>query len=824
VAKRGRYSRQVRTQLHRGLGPAIGLVLLSTTVAGVEAPAAGTTAATEMTSYAAPAALRIKVLSNRPDLISAGNALVEVVLPAGADPAKVQVTVGSRNVTASFAERADGRYLGLVRKLAIGKNTLTARAPGFGQGTLVITNHPNGGPLFTGPQLKPWTCQHGAVDKQCNQPPKFTYQYMSSNPLVEGLQPYNPASPPGDVATTTTDQGVTVPFIVRVETGYQDRDQYRIAVLYDAAKQWKPWRPQRQWNHKVLVTHGGGCGAHYGPSAAPVGDYSGGFVGIPVVQSIMGESSNLALGRGFAVMSTSLNNNGHNCNVALQAESMMMAKERIVEAYGEIRYTIGTGCSGGSITQQTVANAYPGIYQGLIVTCSYPDTLSPGMEFADYHKLRQFFENPGEWESGTAWSPAQWAAVEGHVLPLNAITADEGLYKGAFNPIGDCGVAAAKRYDPKTNPGGVRCSVMDSLTNLFGRRAKSTWSPMEERAGHGFGGVPLDNIGVQYGLDALRSGAITPEMFVDLNAKVGSDDIDMHPVAQRRAADRPALANAYRSGMIDSANNLDSVAIIDHKGPDPGLAHDSRWPWAMRERLDRAQGHHRNQVIWYGLFPLIGDPGYPSQALLAMDRWLTAVEADNRNVAVADKITQDRPGDIKDRCTQAAGLSSPDGISLPVLGPLLNQLFGPVLGPILEAVHTGTAPVLDPALGLVVDPVLGAVCGAGLVGDALKANFGTPRTVADQPNTADVLKCQLKPLNRNDDYGPFGFTDAQWTQLRSVFPNGVCDYTKPGVSQQPTVPWLSYGSASGVVTGGTPLPAAPANVAPGWAGPAFRIR
>ena len=34
-----------------------------------------------------------------------------------------------------------------------------------------------------------------------------------------------------------------------------------------------------------------------------------------------------------------------------------MAKERLVENYGDVRYTIGTGCSGGSIVQQTVANS-----------------------------------------------------------------------------------------------------------------------------------------------------------------------------------------------------------------------------------------------------------------------------------------------------------------------------------------------------------------------------------------------------------------------------------------------------------------------------------
>ena len=34
--------------------------------------------------------------------------------------------------------------------------------------------------------------------------------------------------------------------------------------------------------------------------------------------------------------------------------------------------------------------------------------------------------------------------------------------------------------------------------------------------------MPWDNVGVQYGLKALRDGLITPAQFLDLNANVGS--------------------------------------------------------------------------------------------------------------------------------------------------------------------------------------------------------------------------------------------------------------------------------------------------------------
>ena len=45
------------------------------------------------------------------------------------------------------------------------------------------------------------------------------------------------------------------------------------------------------------------------------------------------------------------------------------------------------------------------------------------------------------------------------------------------------------------------------------------------------------------------------------------------------------------------------------------------------------------------------------------------------------------------------------------------------------------------------------------------------------------MKCALKPINFAD-YS-VAFTPAEQSQLRSIFPNGVCDYAQPGVGQQP---------------------------------------
>jgi len=69
--------------------------------------------------------------------------------------------------------------------------------------------------------------------------------------------------------------------------------------------------------------------------------------------------------------------------------------------------------------------------------------------------------------------------------------------------------------------------------------------------------------------------------------------------------------------------------------------------------------------------------------------------------------------------------------------------------------------------------------------------YANPRVVAGAPATGDVFKCELKPIDKSDYKRPV--TDAQLAQLRSVFPQGVCDYSKKGVMQRPASGvWLSF--------------------------------
>jgi hypothetical protein len=729
-------------------------------------------------SGAAAATLTVRVLSDRANLISGDEALVAVSVPRAVPASSVKVSLNGADVTSEFAQRPNGSYEGLLTGLRPGTDQLTAEAPGATTGQATIVDHEIGGPVFAGPQVQPWVCKDaGASDAKCDAPTTYSYEYKSA--ITGSLEAYEPGSPPpsSSIATTTTDNGTTVPFIIRIETGYEDRDQYQIAVLFQPGKPWEPWAPQPQFDHKLLITHGASCGIEHESGSAP--SVTSDTVGVPGVEAET-DSPTVALGRGFAVMSTALDNAGHNCNIVTEAESLVMAKEHLVDHYGTLRYTIGTGCSGGSLVQQQVANAYPGIYQGILPQCSFQDAWSNGQEISDYHLTRRYFEHPEEWGTGIAWTYNQIAAVEGHPNYGNAIIFDTVYWETLANPTTGCGegVPSSQVYSPETNPEGVRCTLADYMINVFGPRPPSLWESVEKKIGHGFAGLPIDNVGVQYGLQGLEEGIITPAEFVDINSKIGGATIDLEPQTERFAANEPALKYSYLSGAVNEANNLKDVAIIDLRGPDPGAFHDAYRTWSMRARLEHAEGHFPlNHVIWFGETPLIGSPTYTTEALIVMDKWLSAVEADKRKLTLEEKVAQDRPTEAHDKCSNIEGVEE---VAVPGIGPVCEL-------PLAET------------------------------------RFSTPRVIAGEEISTDKQKCQLKPLERSAYY-PIEFTEEEWAQLQKAFPTGVCDFSKPGVSQQPTVPWRTYqnDSAGGaVVYGGKTLGRAPAHSGEGWTSAAF---
>jgi hypothetical protein len=80
----------------------------------------------------------------------------------------------------------------------------------------------------------------------------------------------------------------------------------------------------------------------------------------------------------------------------------------------------------------------------------------------------------------------------------------------------------------------------------------------------------------------------------------------------------------------------------------------------------------------------------------------------------------------------------------------------------------------------------------------------SPRQVAGGSLAENILKCQLKPLNASD-YAPVTFSGTQLARLHAAFPEGVCDWSRPGVGQQEAISPLTFVSGPG----GRPLPPAP---------------
>jgi Tannase-like family of unknown function (DUF6351) len=318
------------------------------------------------------------------------------------------------------------------------------------------------------------------------------------------------------------------------------------------------------------------------------------------------------------------------------------------------------------------------------------------------------------------------------------------------------------------------------MINVFGPRPENLWESVEKSRGHGFAGLPVDNVGVQYGLQGLMEGIITPSQFTDINTKIGGADIDLKKQTQRFGANEPALARSYTSGAVNEANNLKDVAIIDLRGPDPGAFHDAYRTWSMRLRLEHDEGHFPlNHVIWFGETPLIGSPTYATEGLMAMDKWLSAVEADKRkDRTLEEKIAKDRPAEVHDKCSN------------------------------VEQTHEVNV------------PGVGVVC----ENPTAQTRFSTPRVIAGEEISTDKQKCQLKPFSRSAYKTTIPFTEEELAKIESTFATGVCDFTKPGVSQQGTVPWQTHeddSNGGAVIYGGTPMGPAPANSGEGWTSSTF---
>jgi hypothetical protein len=372
---------------------------------------------------------------------------------------------------------------------------------------------------------------------------------------------------------------------------------------------------------------------------------------------------------------------------------------------------------------------------GIQPNCSYQDSWTTANEVGDCHLLVHYF-------SGTApgsFTGAQQAAVEGTQDTSVCAVWDVTFASGGNAALAsNCDLPAALVYNPATNPKGTRCTPQDYQVAIWGTRPQD-----------GFAKRPSDNVGIQYGLDALRAGQITPEQFVALNEQIGGSNIDGGFQAARTVADPGTQPIAYRAGQVTNARAWADIPIIDLRGShNVNDIHTDFHTYAARARLDQANGTHANQIIWTwaagpGLFQnIVPSPEIALESFLLIDRWLANIESDRRELPRSAKVLRDRPADAVDAC------------------------------------FVNGKEVTDQATCRTTFPF-----------------FGDSRIAAGGPLADNVMKCQLMRLDRRD-YN-VTFSADQWARLQRAFPSGVCNWRRPGVDQRPSVPWLSFAEGPG---------------------------
>jgi hypothetical protein len=722
----------------------------------------------------------VQVLSSPAEYVSGDDARVAITLPSSVLIPRVVVRVDGQDVTDAFEQVGDSSTIeGVVTDLPLGDSLLEVGADDpFGgfrpYEELVLTNHPVSGPMFSGPQQEVFLCSDDgdranaelgpAIDEDCAVETVVSFKYRTTG---GGWADYDPnAPPPADLAQTTTMDGDTVDYIVRWERGTINRFIYSIAVL-SPQEQDEATPELSAWNKRLIYYFQGGVA---------IGHYQGD----PSRSRMLYDHG---LGLGYAVIYSTGTKTGTHYNLELGGETAVMVKDRFVSAYGNPDYTVGVGGSGGGIQQYVYGQNHKGLLDAGIPQYSYPDMISQATHIGDCELLERWIDlqvlsgNPKwlDWENRTE--------LEG----LNALNGSPNPYAPLlpFLPPGssEC-INGWRGLSPLvlnwhfgTAPG---ISLPDQIN--------TDWTHFEDAvnvygvAADGFAASTWDNVGVQYGLDALVSGFLDADEFLDLNAQVGSwkdepdmvqegcpffgpcpapeDLIGLPPVpdiypnlidpwswrnmalspdggatpAPRREADPDAIENAYEHGHINVGDV--QIPLIDWRNYLEGDLdmHNSHQSFASRQRLLNYDGDASNQVIW---FTDLEQFDQTPMAFEVIDEWMRNIEA-----RPGKGVARNKPDAAVDSCFEANG----------------------------DLIYAG-----EDAWDGILDDGPPGPCTQEL------PVFSTSRIVAGGPITGDVFKCHLISVDDAIAAGLYGgvvFDAAERARLDAIFPTGVCDYSK----------------------------------------------
>ncbi|WP_154668268.1 DUF6351 family protein [Pseudoduganella violaceinigra] len=574
---------------------------------------------------------------------------------------------------------------------------------------------------------------------QCAIKPRIQLFYFTGT----GFKPFDPESgyklPPPDMKMTLVN-GATIPFVVRVEVGTINRFVYTIAMLELAP-----------WNHKLVYWMRGGVG---------IGHQQG--LAMWFNDALNGSEKLLMpklLAEGYAIASSSGNESGVHYNMRLAEETAAQTKAYFTATYGKPVYTIGIGGSGGAVQQYMFAQNRPGLFDAGIPVQSYPDMITQSIPIADCPLLGQYFREEVERDPASPW--ATWSR-QSLVQGMNASDTAKNPITGKTGST-EC-INGWRFAMPTTLNPYFRDSKFDKAIAFYGyapeifAKVKWThWNDLEDIYGtdaEGYAPIPIDNVGVQYGLSALAAGKLDADEFLRLNACAGSwkeqrefvpykpdsdpfDSANMHrsatcrdpagTPAPRREGEQRAIRAAWDSGHVFSGKQL-GIPMIDlrpYREAELDM-HNARQAFSVRARLLAANpGEAKRQVIWFAR-PDTDLPGQVMKALWVLDKYLSSGSA---------------PPEFADRCVDSAGT---------VIGS------GPeVWAGVLDGGKPGACTLAFPI-------------------------HSSPRMVAGESIRGDTFKCRLKPVSAaiaDGTYGPsVRFSDAQKAWLARIFPQGVCDY------------------------------------------------
>ena len=194
------------------------------------------------------------------------------------------------------------------------------------------------------------------------------------------------------------------------------------------------------------------------------------------------------------------------------------------------------------------------------------------------------------------------AEIDGHRDPSDCAAWDA-LFYGAGDPTqgaDNCKLPHEQVYDPDDRPQRRALHDPGLPGGDLGPRPESRGARSRRRSATGSPTGRGTTSGVQYGLEALQAGKITPGA---VRRPQREDRRARHrrPAAAPRArvVDEHTSRSPTAAAQVADPRQLRNVPIIDLRAySETGEIHTSFYSYKMRARLDKANGNHANQIIW----------------------------------------------------------------------------------------------------------------------------------------------------------------------------------------------------------------------------------